>query len=117
MRDRSSVKKRKHLRTFLDRVCTDQDYFSAIRLILPSLDRERGSYGLKEPVLAACLVDALGISKNSEDALRLINWRKGGTRAGANAGNFHLIAAEVKKEKKTMSHTLLRVLGFKLWWK
>lgn len=96
LRDRSAAKKRKRFRTFLDRVYTGRDYFSAVRLVLPSLDRERGTYGLKESVLAGCLVDALGIAKDSEDALRLINWRRGGARSGRNAGNFALIAAEVR---------------------
>lgn len=95
LRDRSAAKKRKRFRTFLDRVYTGRDYFSAVRLILPSLDRERGTYGLKESALAACLVDALGIAKDSDDALRLVNWRKGGARTGSNAGNFALVAAEV----------------------
>ena len=99
LRDRSAAKKRKRFRTFLDRVYTDRDYFSAVRLILPSLDRERGTYGLKESALANCLVDALGIAKDSDDALRLVNWRKGGARAGVNAGNFALIAAEVRNKQ------------------
>ncbi|KAG1326864.1 putative DNA ligase 4 [Cocos nucifera] len=93
-RDRLAAKKRKRFRTLLDRVYTGRDYFSAVRLILPALDRERGSYGLKESALAAALVDALGLAKDSPDALRLINWRKGGARSGANAGNFALVAAE-----------------------
>lgn len=47
-------------------------------------------------MLATCLIDALGISRDAPDAVRLLNWRKGGTaKAGANAGNFSLIAAEV----------------------
>lgn len=99
LRDRSAAKRRRHLRTFLDRVFTVRDsYFAALRLILPGLDRERGTYGLKESALAACLIDALGIAKDSEDALRLVNWRKGGARSGANAGNFSLVAAEVMVE-------------------
>ncbi|MQL70248.1 hypothetical protein Taro_002564 [Colocasia esculenta] len=104
LRDRSAAKKRRHLRTFLDRVFTSHDhYFAALRLILPGLDRERGTYGLKESALAASLVDALGVAKDSEDALRLINWRKGGARSGANAGNFSLIAAEVLQRRQGMS--------------
>lgn len=96
LRDRSAAKKRRRLRTFLDRVYTGRDYFSAMRLVLPALDRERGSYGLKESALAAALVDALGLARDSPDALRLVNWRRGGaSRAGANAGNFALVAAEV----------------------
>ncbi|XP_020583982.1 putative DNA ligase 4 [Phalaenopsis equestris] len=100
VRDRSAAKKRKRFRTFLDLVYTGRDFFSAIRLILPSLDRERGTYGLKESALAAALVDALGISKDSEDALRLINWRKGGARTGANAGNFALVAADILQRRQ-----------------
>lgn len=91
-----SAKKRSKFRKFLDTFCKPEDYFSAIRLILPSLDRERGSYGLKESVLATCLVDALGLSKESPDALRLFNWRKGGAKTGVNAGNFSLVAFEVR---------------------
>lgn len=94
-KSKSSAKKRSKFRKFLDSFCKPSDYFSAIRLILPNLDRERGSYGLKESVLATCLIDALGMSRDSPDALRLINWRKGGAKTGANAGNFSLVAAEV----------------------
>ncbi|KAL4205377.1 hypothetical protein AMTRI_Chr01g136960 [Amborella trichopoda] len=102
-RNKSSVMKRKHFRTFLDHVYKSKEYFSAIRLILPSLDRERGTYGLKESVLATCLIDALGISRESEDALRLINWRKGGAKTGPNAGNFALVAAEVLQRRQGMT--------------
>ncbi|KAG1326863.1 DNA ligase 4 [Cocos nucifera] len=102
-RDRLAAKKRKRFRTLLDRVYTGRDYFSAVRLILPALDRERGSYGLKESALAAALVDALGLAKDSPDALRLINWRKGGARSGANAGNFALVAAEVLQRRQGMA--------------
>lgn len=94
-KSKSSAKKRSKFRKFLDNFCKPGDYFNAIRLLLPSLDRERGSYGLKESVLATCLVDAVGMSRESEDALRLFNWRKGGAKAGSNAGNFALVAAEV----------------------
>ena len=95
LRSKSSAKKRSKFRKFLDNFCGGGHYFSAIRLLLPNLDRERGSYGLKESVLATSLVDALGMSRDSDDARRLINWRKGGATAGANAGNFALVASEV----------------------
>ncbi|KAJ6808321.1 DNA ligase 4 [Iris pallida] len=118
LRDRSAAKKRKRFRTFLDRAYTGQDYFGAVRLLLPSLDRERGSYGLKESTLATCLVDALGIARDSEDALRLVNWRKGGARTGANAGNFSLVAAEVAQflvglaERSDLSSYPMRFISF-----
>ncbi|XP_022149863.1 DNA ligase 4 isoform X2 [Momordica charantia] len=102
-RSKSSAKKRSKFRKFLDTFCSSADYFSAIRLILPTLDRERGTYGLKESVLATCLIDALGISRDSDDALRLNNWRKGGAKTGANAGNFALVAAEVLQRRQGMT--------------
>ncbi|PRQ37144.1 putative DNA ligase (ATP) [Rosa chinensis] len=102
-RSKTSALKRSKFRKFLDNFCKAGDYFSAIRLILPSLDRERGSYGLKESVLATCLIDALGMSRDSDDALRLINWRKGGAKTGANAGNFALVAAEVLQRRQGLS--------------
>jgi len=35
--------------------------FSYLRLILPHLDRERGSYGLKEITLGKLVADAFGL--------------------------------------------------------
>ncbi|XP_047307566.1 DNA ligase 4 [Impatiens glandulifera] len=102
-RSKSPAKKRSKFRKFLDNFCggPNGDYFGAMRLVLSGLDRERGSYGLKESVLATCLIDALGISRDSEDAIRLINWRKGGTaKAGANVGNFALLASEVLQRRQ-----------------
>ncbi|KAL2340527.1 hypothetical protein Fmac_008467 [Flemingia macrophylla] len=99
-RTKSSAKKRAKLRKFLDAFCTDRNFFPALRLILPSLDRERPSYGLKESVLATSLIDALAISRDSPDALRLLNWRKGGATAGATAGNFALVASEVLQRRQ-----------------
>ncbi|XP_039030849.1 DNA ligase 4-like isoform X2 [Hibiscus syriacus] len=99
-RIRPSARKRSKFRKFLDTFCKPSDYFSAMRLILPSLDRERGTYGLKESVLALCLIDALGMARDSPDALRLINWRKGGANTGANAGNFALVASEVLQRRQ-----------------
>ncbi|ESQ42689.1 hypothetical protein EUTSA_v10012474mg [Eutrema salsugineum] len=103
-KSKTSSQKRSKFRKFLDTYCKPSDYFVAVRLIIPALDRERGSYGLKESVLATCLIDALGVSRDAPDAVRLLNWRKGGTaKAGANAGNFSLIAAEVLQRRQGMA--------------
>lgn len=105
-KSKSSSVKRSKFRKFLDTFCRPQsgdDYFAAIRLILPGLDRERGSYGLREHVLATSLVDALGISRDSPDSQRLLNWRKGGPKSGAFAGNFSLVAAEVLQRRQGIS--------------
>ncbi|KAG0587124.1 hypothetical protein KC19_2G142100 [Ceratodon purpureus] len=95
VRCKKAALKRKHIRTFLEHVYTGHEHFSAMRLILPDLDKDRANYGMREGVLAKFLADALGLSKDSEDAKKLINWRKGGQRAGSNAGNFPVVAAEV----------------------
>lgn len=105
-RSKKPALKRKHLRTFLDHVYTDREYFSALRLILPSLDRERGTYGLKEAALAKCLSDALGLAKESEDAKKLLNWRKGGAQ---HVGNFPLVAAEVLFMRQSTSSGGLKI--------
>ncbi|RZB64934.1 DNA ligase 4 isoform G [Glycine soja] len=99
-RSKSAAKKRAKFRKFLDAFCTDHNFFPAVRLLLPNLDRERGSYGLKESVLATSLIDALGISRDSPDALRLLNWRKGGAATGPTAGNFALVASEVLQRRQ-----------------
>ncbi|KAL6523689.1 DNA ligase (ATP) [Orobanche gracilis] len=99
-RTNSTFKKRSKLRKFLNTFCTDANFFPAMRLILPNLDRERGTYGLKEHVLATCLIDALAISKDSDDAVRLINWRKGGAKTGSSVGNFALVATEVLQRRQ-----------------
>nr|KYP46728.1 DNA ligase 4 [Cajanus cajan] len=96
-RAKSSAKKRAKFRKFLDAFCTDRNFFPAVRLLLPNLDRHRGS---SESVLATSLIDALGISRDSPDALRLVNWRKGGASTGATAGNFALVASEVLQRRQ-----------------
>ncbi|KAH9561882.1 hypothetical protein CY35_05G045000 [Sphagnum magellanicum] len=103
--------KRKHLHTFLEYVYSSRHYFGAMRLILPQLDKERANYGLKEAVLAKLLAEALGLSKDAEDAKKLQNWRKGGQRAGSNAGNFPFVAAEVLYRRQKTTSGGLKVGG------
>jgi DNA ligase 4 len=54
----------------------NSDSFPLIRLLLPQFDRERQAYGLKEVMLAKAYIKILGISKDSDDAQRMLNWRK-----------------------------------------
>ncbi|KAI8899979.1 hypothetical protein BC833DRAFT_583557 [Globomyces pollinis-pini] len=49
--------------------------FPLVRLILPALDRDRSSIGLKELKLATIYIKVLGLDKNSHDAKALINWK------------------------------------------
>jgi DNA ligase-4 len=55
-------------------------------------------------VLTKLLAEALGLSKDAEDAKKLQDWRRGGKRgAGSNAGNFPLVTAKVlyRRQKTT----------------
>ena len=49
--------------------------FPILRLFLPNLDRERGSYGIKETLLVRLFIDLLKIGDKSEDAKRLKNYK------------------------------------------
>ena len=45
--------------------------FPVLRMLLPLLDKERGSYGIKEVVLSKLFIDLLKIGPNSRDAKKL----------------------------------------------
>ncbi|GHP12181.1 DNA ligase [Pycnococcus provasolii] len=67
------------------------DLFAIYRLLLPHLDRERGTYGLKEQQLAKVLCRACGVDVKSKQGKALLAWRTGSTRSAA-AGRFSLMA-------------------------
>ncbi|KAH8880413.1 DNA replication and repair protein [Thozetella sp. PMI_491] len=65
------------------------DFYPALRLILPDKDRDRGLYGLKESNIGKLLVKLMKIDKNSEDGYNLIHWKlPGQTIASRMAGDF-----------------------------
>jgi DNA ligase N terminus len=47
----------------------EADYYPLLRLLLPHLDKERQTYGLKESTLAKAYVGLLNISPSSEDGV------------------------------------------------
>ncbi|XP_032528807.2 DNA ligase 4 [Danaus plexippus] len=49
-------------------------FFPILRLLLPSCDRERGPYNLKETRLSTLLVKVLSLNKESTDAKQLIHF-------------------------------------------
>ncbi|KIX08569.1 uncharacterized protein Z518_03225 [Rhinocladiella mackenziei CBS 650.93] len=73
-----------------------EDFYPAMRLIIPDKDRDRGVYGLKEKVLAKLLVKIMKIDKRSEDALSLLNWKLpgGSHNAGDFAGRCHEVISK-----------------------
>ncbi|KAI1206594.1 ATP-dependent DNA ligase [Annulohypoxylon truncatum] len=65
------------------------DFYPAMRLILPSSDRDRGMYGLKESNIGRLLVKLMRIDRNSEDGYSLLHWREPIQSAtGHAAGDF-----------------------------
>ncbi|CAG9942036.1 unnamed protein product [Clonostachys rosea f. rosea IK726] len=65
------------------------DFYPALRLILPDKDRDRGVYGLKENAIGKLLVKLMKIDKNSEDGYNLLHWKlPGHTMAARLAGDF-----------------------------
>lgn len=65
------------------------DFYPALRLILPDKDRDRGVYGLKEHTIGKLLVKLMKIDRNSEDGYNLLHWKlPGQTVASRMAGDF-----------------------------
>lgn len=70
---------------------TDDSFFPAMRLLLPHLERERSAYGIKEFMLAKLYIEILCLSKDSEDAQKLLNYRTS-RNAKSEAGDFANVA-------------------------
>ncbi|KAK9931444.1 hypothetical protein M0R45_018719 [Rubus argutus] len=81
-RSKTSALKRSKFRKFLDNFCKPTDYFNAIRLLLPSLDRERET----PTTLFASSIGA-----------------KAAPRPVPMPGNFALVAAEVLQRRQGIS--------------
>ncbi|XP_046387082.1 DNA ligase 4 [Ischnura elegans] len=70
---------------------TTDSYFPVLRLMVPSLDRARGPYGVKEHTLARIYVRILCLPKEGSDATKLLNYRVP-KFAGSVAGDFAEVA-------------------------
>lgn len=75
------------------------DFYPALRLILPDKDRDRAMYGLKEKTIAKLLIPVIGINKNSVDAHALMNWKLPGQRSSSSAGDFAARCFEVLQKR------------------
>eukprot|EP00760_Papus_ankaliazontas_P034983 PhM_4_TR7572/c1_g1_i1/m.7768/K10777/LIG4, DNL4; DNA ligase 4 len=51
------------------------DFYPFMRLLLPHLDTQRSTYGLKISKLAKIYIEILGLSPSSTDATRLMRWK------------------------------------------
>ena len=59
----------------LKRILNGQSPFPVMRLVLPQLDSERRVYGMKHTTVAEFYRKALGLAKDSVDALRMTSWK------------------------------------------
>lgn len=74
--------------------------FPIIRLLLPQLDRERGSYGIKETVLARLFIRSLGLGEGSADAIRLKNFRAPkGLGSQSDTGDFAAVLYTIIQDR------------------
>jgi DNA ligase-4 len=80
------------------------DFFPALRLILPEKDKDRAMYGIKEKAIAKLIVKMLKINPKSDDANYLLNWKvPGKNRTIAMAGDFAGRCYEVLVQRATRS--------------
>ena len=73
----SENNKHKEKKAILDKIFLNckADLFQFMRLLLPQLDRERLTYGLKESKIAKHYIEILALPANCEDAQRLKKWK------------------------------------------
>ncbi|KAF2271445.1 DNA ligase-like protein [Westerdykella ornata] len=88
------------------------DFYPAMRLIIPEKDRDRAMYGLKEKAIAKLLIRVTKINKDSDDAKSMVNWKLPGqlrqaslTTAGDFAGRCYEVLSKrpLKTEVGDMS--------------
>ncbi|XP_062384175.1 DNA ligase 4 [Sardina pilchardus] len=77
---------------------TGDSFYPAMRLIVPSFERERMAYGIKENMLAKLYIDVLGLPQNGPEAKKLLNYRAP-TTSQAESGDFAGMAYFVLKKR------------------
>ncbi|KAK9462546.1 ATP dependent DNA ligase domain-containing protein [Lipomyces oligophaga] len=101
---RIKIRRGEIIRSFIKswRSTVGPNVYPFFRLLLPNIDRERLSYGLKETALARLLIKAIGISPNADDAKALLNFRLPG--AGLKStGDFAERCYEIIQKRESLS--------------
>lgn len=88
-----------------DKTKITESFYPAMRLIVPSFERERMAYGIKESMLAKLYIDVLGLPKNGPEANKLLNYRAP-TISQGEAGDFAGMAYFVLKKRCTSQGNL-----------
>ncbi|XP_033954341.1 DNA ligase 4 [Pseudochaenichthys georgianus] len=94
-----------HAALHKDNPKSTDSFYSAMRLIVPSFERERMAYGIKESMLAKLYIDVLGLPKNGPEANKLLNYRAP-TASQGEAGDFAGMAYFVLKKRCTSQGNL-----------
>ena len=108
---RGSARKRELLTRFFEHKTRVPEHqprvgsFDLYRLMLPNIDKERGTYNLKEAALARCVGSALGLKRHeSPDFLKLEGWRKSGS--GDFARTVFEVVAHHRPTRGVARHTV-----------
>ncbi|KAF2126891.1 DNA ligase 4 [Dothidotthia symphoricarpi CBS 119687] len=87
------------------------DFYPAMRLMIPEKDRDRAMYGLKEKAIAKILIKLTGINRDSDDAKHLLNWKLPGqlhkasaSTAGDFAGRCYEVLSSRPSEQSRTEH-------------
>ncbi|XP_077409514.1 DNA ligase 4 [Vanacampus margaritifer] len=83
-----------------DKPKTTDSFYPAMRLIVPSFERERMAYGIKESMLAKLYIHVLCLPENGPEANKLLNYRTPTTSQGE-SGDFASMAYFVLKKRCT----------------
>lgn len=75
------------------------DFYPALRLIIPEKDRDRGMYGLKEKIMGKLWLKLLQIDKNSDDGHKLLYWKLGNNET---TGDFPARCYEVISKRQKL---------------
>jgi DNA ligase-4 len=84
-----------------------ENMFPLFRLILPQLDRDRNTYGIKDKMMAKLYTECLGLSEQNKDAILLKNFKDPnqvgssarGAGSSANVGDFTSVLEEVLQRR------------------
>ena len=100
LRDFIESWRRFHSALHKDKPKTSDSFYPAMRLVVPSFERERMAYGIKENMLAKLYITVLGLPQNGPEANKLLNYRAPTTSQGE-AGDFAGMAYFVLKKRCT----------------
>jgi DNA ligase 4 len=87
-----------------------ESLYPLLRLVLPSIDSERGKYGLKQANFGKIYIQALHLDKTSDAAQRLSNWKDPSKAQGIEAskmvvGDFGNILEDLLRARVRSEHS------------